>query len=248
MKKLLYAGFCLALLMGLGCAITDYPIITDWYTGETIATNGKALIMSTGQVATTYPDGGSDCSFSMIDQKATGEGTLTSYNHFTTDGSMFLDHLYCSPDWTGCSMVTASNGGEPFDFTANWNCKGIRSLYYVLSVGVRYGECGNASLEANNVMNALDVVNSNTLAGVINRNTTQAYLTSNGFSTAVNIYGSYPFTYNLQQERFTIDMSTPLYNAQRRVMTNWRDNYQAGSTNLDIYYKGVQISRTMFFM
>lgn len=244
MKKLFYAGFCLALVMGVGCAISNYPVMVDGYTGEVINTNGKAYIMPSTQISTTWPDG-TDCAFSCIDQKASGAGVITTYNHFTTDGSNWIDNTYCTSDWNGCAMVTCENGGYEFDYVANWNCKGVRSLYYVVNYTSRIGECGNASLTANNVMNALDVVSGNEMVGVINRSTTQAYLTSNGFSSAINIYGSYPFTLDLQQNRVTMDMSSPLWNAQRRVMTNFRDNYQEGPTTLDLYFKGVHIQKDM---
>jgi hypothetical protein len=140
MKKLSYLGFCLVLAMGIGCAITDYPVIVDYYGGYVVGTQGKAMIANASQVAFIYSDG-ADNLFSMIDQKADGNGTLTTYNFYTTDGTYFLDHDYCTPDWNGCAIVTAPNGGDMFDRSVNYNCAGARTLSVFASTP-RYGECG----------------------------------------------------------------------------------------------------------
>ena len=92
MKKLIYVAFCLVLAMGVGCAITNYDVITDNDQGSgsgapnsVVNTNGKAKITPSAQIATSYSDGNDEL-FSMIDQKGDGTATITTYNNFSTGG------------------------------------------------------------------------------------------------------------------------------------------------------------------
>lgn len=155
MKKALYLGFCLVLAMGVGCAITDYALITDndqTSNGQgsgVVNTNGKAKIIPSLQVATNWPDG-SDELFSMVDQQSDGDRTITTYNNFSTGGDpTFLDDTYCNPDWQGCAIYTAddpqSGDSDPFDGSTNANCAGARSLSSFVGTGRYYGECGRAN-------------------------------------------------------------------------------------------------------
>ena len=131
MKKVLYLGFCLVLAMGVGCAITNYSLITDndqvsnGQGSGVVNTNGKAK-MTSQQVATIWPDG-SDELFSFIDQKADGTAVITTYNNFSTGGDpTFHSDLYCNTAWNGCAIWTApdDNVGDIFDGTFNANCAG----------------------------------------------------------------------------------------------------------------------------
>jgi len=147
MKKLLYLGFAAALTMGFGCAITNYDLITSNNDGV-VNTNGKALIQQSAQVATTWSDG-TDVAVWYVDQTASGDRTLTTYNLLTPAGSPnspFQDYSYCNPGWTGCAMVTADDPQvgdvDIFDYRLNANCDGLRSLSYLLSTSRYYGECG----------------------------------------------------------------------------------------------------------
>ena len=153
MRKLFYLGFCAVLISGVGCAITNYALITDNDQGNgtsgdgTVNTNGKAKLLTGFQVATIWPDG-TDELFSMVDQKANGDRTLTTYNNYNPGGAgtTFLDDTYCTPDWNGCSIWTAddpeSGDASPFDGAFNTNCNGARSLQSLLSSARYYGECG----------------------------------------------------------------------------------------------------------
>jgi hypothetical protein len=247
MKKLLYAGFCAALLMSVGCALSGYGILIDGYSGEVINTSGKALITGS-QLAVGFGNGVWESYNAFIDQKADGYGVITNYSWIGTDAVHFKDFTYCSPDWVGCSFYTEANVLPYFDGSFNFNCYLAAPSWLRVGTSGRYGECGNASLEANNLMNVLDIVDGNTLAGVINRHTTQLYVNSNGFSSAMNIYGSYPFTYHLSHESLGLDLSSPLWGAQQRVLQNWRENYQGeNGSEVDLYYKGVHFSRTVMF-
>ena len=130
MKFIIYGTFCFCLVVGFGCAITDYDIITDNDQGSgsdpaqgIVNTSGKAKIVPSVQVATMFSDG-TDETFSMIDQKADGTATITTYNNYSTgDGAVFHDDLYCNPDWNGCSILTApdNNDGNLFDGMRNMN-------------------------------------------------------------------------------------------------------------------------------
>jgi hypothetical protein len=148
MRKLLYLGFCLVLVSGFGCAITNYGTITDNNQSNTasgvINTNGKAHINETSQIATIWPDG-TDELINFVDQAGDGTAVLTTYNNFSTGSEpTFHDDLYCNPDWNGCSSFTApdDNDSNLFDGTSNANCSGARSLSLLLSTGRYYGECG----------------------------------------------------------------------------------------------------------
>jgi hypothetical protein len=153
MKKLSYLAFCLVLVAGFGCAITNYGTITDNNQAQAgpqgvqpvINTAGKAHIMETSQIATIWSDG-TDEFINFVDQKADGTATLTTYNNFSTGSEpIFHDDLYCNTAWNGCSIFTApdDNDSNIFDGTTNLNCSGARSLSILLSTGRYYGECGD---------------------------------------------------------------------------------------------------------
>lgn len=235
MKKLLYLGFCLVLAMGVGCAITDYPVITDFYTGEVINTNGKALIANDSQIATIWADG-ADNLFTMIDQKANGDGTLNTYNYYTTDGTYFIDFDYCSPDWNGCAVATAENGGDMFDYTWNPNCRGARSLSLLLGA-LRYGECGRApmtAVEKAEFITSLQQFGPNTVGGVLTRQS--ALISIN--SQMMRVYGATPFQIDFRSGAYaTFDFSSPL---SQLMVDQARDQF-AGPAYVEIMYNGMDL-------
>lgn len=148
MKKLFYLAFAVALVTGLGCAITNYELITSNNQSGPVNTNGKALIQQSVQVATIWADG-TDCITWYVDQAANGNRTLTNYNLFVPAGSglsYFQDYLYCNPGWNGCSSITADDPEvgdvDIYDYRYNTNCSGARSLSFITSTTRYYGECG----------------------------------------------------------------------------------------------------------
>jgi hypothetical protein len=148
MKKLLYTVFALAMIASLGCAITDYPMITDDrgdYSGL-IRTAHKAYIIPSGQVATIYDDG-SDELFSMVYQNQYGDQTLYTFNNFDpTASALFLDQTYCDWRYEGCEIVRAWNprqNDDIFDSELFPDCSGARSFSVSVSYGSRIGECGD---------------------------------------------------------------------------------------------------------
>ncbi len=148
MKKLLFALFALAMIASLGCAVTDYPFITDSrgdYSGL-IRTAHKAYIVPSAGVATIYPDG-SDNLFSMVLQNQYGDQTLYTFNNYDPTASvLFLDQTYCDWRYEGCEIFNAWNprqNDDVFDGQMFDDCSGARSLSLLLAMGTRNGECGD---------------------------------------------------------------------------------------------------------
>lgn len=210
MKKLFYLGFALVLAAGVGCAITDYPIITDndqglGDGGGIVNTNGKAHLI-TSQVATLWPDGADEL-FSQVDQKVNGDQTITTYNNYSTMYPIFHDDLYCNPDWQGCAIVTAPNpavgDADPFDYSWNQSCGGSRSLSLLVSYGARsYGECGRAAwtyAQKLQVLNAMNQAADGTLFGTINA--TNFSMVLSGANGSVNVPVISSANYRLLQGR-----------------------------------------------
>ncbi len=143
------SAVALALAASCGCAITDYSLITDNDQGPgPVNTNGKATC-GKFLVATEWPDG-IDRLISFVDQTASGDRTLTTYNDFTPLGTdPFFDYpRYCTPEWTGCAIFTAPDPEvgdvDRFDGTFNPNCSGARSLSLLVATSRYYGECGRS--------------------------------------------------------------------------------------------------------
>jgi hypothetical protein len=150
MKKLLAGAFCLALLASLGCAITDYPVITDDRGGFSgvIRTGHKAYTLPTSQVATTWSDG-SDELFTSVYQNNYGDQKLYTFNNFDPSSAvLFLDQTYCDWRYEGCEITRAWNPAQAnvddiFDYEFFPDCSGARSLSLLVSNSSRVGECGD---------------------------------------------------------------------------------------------------------
>lgn len=173
MRKLIYTAFLAAVVLSLGCAITNYPVITDSAgpVGGQVMNSfyDKAYVIPSSQVATIWADG-TDELFTLVTQDWKADQRLFTYNNFDSTGIVsFLDQTYCDPTrQTNCALATAwnpdlpdnyphgSEGGStgnsgdpnqvdnPFDFDADDSCSGYRSLSLLLSVGSRIGECGSS--------------------------------------------------------------------------------------------------------
>jgi hypothetical protein len=219
-----YLGLCVVLVLGAGCAITDYPVIVDKYSGETVNTNGKAMIANTSQVVTVFSDG-ADNLFTMIDQKANGDGVLTTYNFYTTDGTYFLDHDYCTPDWNGCAIVTAPNGGYYFDRTWNWNCSGIRSIC-IYAATPRYGECGRGMTPLEKASLISEFASDTGFEVVVNRHNTHI---ANQDSQIVQIYGTHYVTgyFGAGTTSIVVDASSAMADI---TATKFREDFQGMQT------------------
>jgi len=159
-------AFLAVVVLSLGCAVTNYPVI---YTTSGANANAvlqsfydKAFIVPSGQVATLWPDGSDDL-FSEVTQNWEGDQYIYTFDNYDPSGAvMFLDQTYCDPTrQTNCSIVTAwnpdlpdayphgdqgsgyNNTDNPFDYTTDTTCQGFRSLFLLLSMSSRLGECGS---------------------------------------------------------------------------------------------------------
>lgn len=253
MRKLFYVGFCAALMMGFGCALTNYDLIVNEYSGEVINTNGKARVMS-GQIALGWPDGNDNTQW-YCDQKANGDRTLTNYNYFTApDEVPFVSDLYCTPEWNGCSMITADdpqvNDVDIFDFTYNINCKGIRSVYYVLSTTRYYGECGRSARPSlTDRIDFLAAGQVGTYAGKtglwynLNRNNTTITLDNKaGFTTALNFNSSIRLWANPSQREYALQLDSPMLSGDQRRYADFLANHATAQTLATITVNGVSWS------
>lgn len=166
MRKLLCAAFCAAMVFSFGCAITDYPVITDTRGADANAVMqsfyDKAYIVPSGQVATIWSDG-SDELFTEVTQTWEGDQWLYTYDNFDASGMInFLDQTYCDPTrQSDCWITKAWNPDLPnayphgdqgagynnednvFDYFLDFSCQGARSLSLLVSYTSRIGECGS---------------------------------------------------------------------------------------------------------
>jgi len=207
MKKFFYLAFCIVLVMGVGCAISDYQIITDndqllhgqQYANATVNTNGKAHIRSF-QIASIFGDG-ADEAINFVDQKSNGDRTLTTYDNFSTfggPGPTFHDDLYCNPDWTGCAAWTASDppggfdrtgaGFPAFDGRFNPNCRnGLQRIFATTRQRRGYyndGECGRGA--AADLASRMALMNMGTLGTYAGEPGLWYYLDQNNTTYTVN--------------------------------------------------------------
>jgi hypothetical protein len=165
MMKLLF--FALLAACSLGCAITDYPVITDsrGADGDGVMTGqyDLAYIIPSSQVATIWDDG-TDELFTLVSQNWGGDQWLKTYNNYDPTGAVqLLDQTYCDPNFDSsfCAIARAwnpnlpnvysdadpgagtENVDDPFDYVYDGSCNGARSLSMLQSYTSRIGECGS---------------------------------------------------------------------------------------------------------
>ncbi len=163
MKTCIYSIFALFVVFGLGCAVTNYPVILDssgpWGDSVMDSFYDQAYIIPTSQIATLYPDG-TDELYTTVVQDNRADQWLYTYNNFDPSGvNWFVDQTYCDPTrQSNCAIVTAWNPDlpevyphgdqtntkdDPFDHTLDKSCSGARSLSMMISDKARIGECGS---------------------------------------------------------------------------------------------------------
>ena len=201
------AGLLLMILIfGVGCAVTDYPVITDTrgdFSGV-VRTGHNAYIRPTATVATIWPDG-SDELFTMVYQNQYGDQKLYCYDNFDPTASVvFMDKTYCDWRYDGCANTVAwnpvdSNIDNRFDYEFFPLCSGARSQCTLLAVSSRIGECGDAmfwgdkqSLAAEFAALATTSWRGRTayIVPLDSANTTVT-LTANGRTEAVPVFGAF---------------------------------------------------------
>jgi hypothetical protein len=148
MRKLVYLALLVSLVATMGCAITNYPIITDDrgdYSGI-IRTAHKAYVQPSAQTATIWNDG-TDELFTLVYQNQYGDQKLYTFNNFDPTGATtFLEQTYCDWQFEGCEITRAWNptqNDDDFDYEFFEDCSGARSLSLLVSYGTRIGECGD---------------------------------------------------------------------------------------------------------
>lgn len=252
MKKYFLFGVAIALTMGFGCAITDYSLITDNDVGGTVQTAGKAYIKQSSQIAFIYPDG-TDNMVWHVDQAASGDRTLYTGNFHDSNypaQSPFKDDLYCSPDWSGCSIVTASDpqvgDTDIYDYSFNPQCSGARTVSLLTATGRYYGECGRA--KANRMQNILNLANQMTpvtqngttwLKGVVNSsNLTYIIDNNNGASASFGPASDIVVMVN-NNRRATVDMSNPVIGQQLSRVHSWIVAHPGSHQTITAVYNGM---------
>jgi len=236
MKKLFMFGFVAALTMGLGCAVTNYELITDNDVNGTVQTAGKAYIKQSSQIAFVYPDG-TDNMLWFVDQANSGNRVLDTIN-FHRDypaESPFKDDLYCSPDWSGCTIVKAQDPevGDTsiFDYAGNANCTGYRSLSLLTSTTRYYGECGRAkgdrirtALNLANQMTPVSINGNTWLKGVVNSsNLTYVVDNNNGTTTSFAPGSDITLLVNAPHRQIQMDLQNPVIRQSLQRARTWID-------------------------
>ncbi len=254
MRKLFYLGFCLVLAMGVGCALTNYELITDNDQVKSggqfvVNTNGKAHVQESVQIALGWSDG-YDCTLWFVDQKANGDRTLTTYNNYSTEYPIFHDDLYCNPDWAGCAMVTAQDPEigdvDMYDYAINWSCKGTRSLYYLWSTTRYYGECGRAKMPLADRINLMNMGRLGQSMGVeglfydLNRSNTTITLNNKaGYTTTLPMNAEIGAFISFQGRKATLDMTNPLLASMGRAYADFLANHATHSTQVTVSFNGI---------
>jgi len=237
MKKLLtygfYFAFAVSMLMGFGCALTNYELITDNDSGGVVNTAGNAYVRQSSQAATTYPDG-TDNLIWFVDQKANGDRKLSTVNYFTTGTIMFKDDLYCSPDWAGCKVSTSNDPEvgdvDDYDYAANPSCSGYRSLSLLVSTTRYYGECGRARttdratkmIALANDMTPVQLNGATWLRGNLSAlNTSMVLNNHNGSVYALPMTSQIGVTANFATRRVILDLTNPNNRNVAQNAINW---------------------------
>lgn len=252
MKKLLVFALAMAAVMGWGCAITNYSLITDNDVDGVVNTAGKAYVRDSGFfVATIWPDG-NDNILNFVDQKVNGDRSLSTSNFFTTGtDSPFKDDLYCSSDWAGCA-VTTSNDPEvgdvdDYDYTFNTHCSGARSMSLLLSTSRYYGECGRAQISDRslklislaNEMTPVQYRGATWLRGTLSALNTSIVLDNqNGSIYSLPVTSQISVLANLGQRRLLVDMTNPNNRNLAQTAINWNNAHPGPGVHATITVNG----------
>lgn len=251
MKKLFMFGFVVALTMGLGCAVTNYELITDNDQGGTVNTAGKAYIKQSSQIAFIYPDG-TDNMVWNVDQKPSGDRTLytTNFHRDYPAESPFKDDLYCSPDWSGCWIVSADDPetGDTsiFDRSINENCLGARTLSLLTSTTRYYGECGRAkgdrirtALNLANQMTPVTINGTTWLQGVVNSSNLTYVVDNNNGTTASFAPGAdISVLVNAPRRQAQVDLTNPVIRQSLQHARTWLDAHPGPSQTITAVLNG----------
>lgn len=253
MKKLFLFAAVVALTMGFGCALSNYALITDNDQGGTVNTNGKAYIKPSSQIAFIYPDG-TDNETWWVNQATNGDRVLDTINfHRALTESPFKDDLYCSPDWTGCSVVTCqdpeTNDTNIFDYKFNTQCSGARSLVYLFSTSRYYGECGRTKADRMttmlNLMNQMTpvTINGNTwLHGVVNSTNFTTILDNNNGATAAFSPAGDINVYVNARHQAKVDLTNPVLRQSFQQVRSWVNGHPSAGLTTTRVFNGISVT------
>lgn len=248
MRKLLYTAFLSAVVLSLGCAVTNYTLITDSagpYGGVVVDSfYDKAYIIPSGQVATTGADG-SDELYSLVVQDWDGDRRISTYSNFDpTSSVLFLDQQYCDPTrQSDCAITVADDPELPdaypfssspinpsddvFDYTFDTSCSGASALSLLLSQTSRIGECGSGFWADKQItygeFSSLEITDFQGLPvyGLnLNNSTTSVELTNvNGEITQLGLLGNKPIY--VDTELRVIAPKSPVDQYNLRQLESW---------------------------
>ncbi len=266
MKKLFYLGFCLVLMTGFGCAITNYALITDnnqtsagGGAGEIRDTFGKAKLVHASQWATSQADG-IDELLNFVNQLSDGSQTLYTHNNFSVAGdATFSDDLYCSPETKGCAAVVSKDADptdpneDPFESRLNDECPGARSLSLSLSTGRYYGECGRTG--AWSLQDKLSMYNMGEMGEMFGREVLMYNLNASNFGVTLDNNAGYVTNLPVSGEATAalslagqfngiLDATNPLIGNMLLSYGAFVQEHAADMTTVTVTYNG--ISREFF--
>ena len=253
---------CAGTVLATACAVTDYDLITDndqvsngKGTGI-VNTNGTAFIRNKNFVAMQWPDG-TDNLLQYVDQTASGDRTITTYNNFSTgDEPIFAENLYCSPERQGCAIATADDPEvgdvDPFDYRLNPNCSGARSLSILMDSGRYYGECGRVVPSLGDRLSLLYMGTPMSRRGVaglawtLTPRTTTVHLDNlAGDRTLLPLTGEVGLTMlGNGTRRTTVDLTNPALKAMGDAFANWAQTRASHGNEIVVTYNGIEFRKT----
>lgn len=254
-----YALFAACLSIAVGCAQTDYDLVTD--SDQTLNGQGSGVVNTNGKahfgkamVAIVWPDGNDEL-FAFVDQAANGDRVLTTYNNFSTGAQpTFHTDLYCNPDWQGCAIFTApdpeTGDVDPFDGRLNENCSGARSLSILTDTGRYYGECGRLRMPLGDRLSMLnmgrlgaafgleglywDLHHSNTVVELDNE---AGQTTTLGLSGSVRLLATPG-----PRPSAVVDLTNPLLGSTARRYADFLRDGATHATTARVTYNGITVS------
>lgn len=237
-KLLVYTALITIVALTMGCALTNYPVITDDrgdFSGV-IRTGHRAFVMPTSQIATLWSDGSDELVW-LVFQNQYGDQKLYTKNNFDpTQSVIFVDQTYCDWRFETCVVVDAwnpANGPDDiFDYNFFTDCLGARSLSLLVSYGARNMECGDLFADKQGLaMEFSELATTTWRGGVayvvpINAGTTSISFDAGDVSATMPMYGN--FTAFITDKFQTVVPITP--NARHEL--RWLQNFVAENGNI----------------
>ena len=250
--------------LGIGCVISNYPVIFDsrgtW--GDSVMEDqyGQAYIVPEIQIAYIYSDGTEEI-YTQVSQDWKGDQWLKTYVNYDPTGSVtFLDQTYCDPTRQDCAFWVSWNPDLPdwnhsnpprppydlpWDGELHEECSGVRSFYGMSSISSRIGECGSGVWAAKqNLAAEFAMLERTTFRGrevyalPVDQSNTSVLLTDNQDRTVeMPIYGR--VTAYIDDD---LRMALPV-TANMRYFARWQNHYidtHGGETRIHLTYGSLE--------